>query len=63
MYPEGPVSQGQVGPQDDPIRHLAWFDAGNYQVQVQPRMRNLWVQGGAARAGLLRRRTPRARRR
>jgi glycosyltransferase involved in cell wall biosynthesis len=47
MYPEGPVSQGIVAPTDDPIQHLAWFDAGNYQVQVQPRMRNLWVQGGA----------------
>lgn len=47
MYPEGPVSQGQVAPGEDPIRHLAWFDAGNYQIQVQPRMRNLWVQGGA----------------
>jgi hypothetical protein len=47
MYPEGPVSQGAVGPEDDPISHLAWFDAGNYQTQVQPRMRNLWVQGGA----------------
>jgi hypothetical protein len=47
MYPEGPVSQGTVGPEDDPTRHLAWFDAGNYQVQVQPRMRNLWIQGGA----------------
>jgi hypothetical protein len=47
MYPEGPVSQGQVGSGEDPIRHLAWFDAGNYQTQVQPRMRNLWVQGGA----------------
>ena len=47
MYPDGPTSQGQVAPGDDPIRHLAWFDAGNYQTQVQPRMRNLWVQGGA----------------
>lgn len=47
MYPEGPVSQGAVPPEDDPIRHLGWFDAGNYQTQVQPRMRNLWVQGGA----------------
>lgn len=46
MYPEGPVSQGRVGPDDDPLAHLAWFDAGNYQVQVQPRMRNLWIQGG-----------------
>ena len=47
MYPEGPVSQGAVPPDDNPIDHLAWFDAGNYQVQVQPRMRNLWIQGGA----------------
>jgi Glycosyl transferase family 2 len=47
MYPEGPVSAGTVGPDDDPIAHLGWFDAGNYQVQVQPKMRNLWIQGGA----------------
>ncbi len=47
MYPEGPVSAGAVRPEDDPIRHLAFFDPGNYQVQVQPRMRNLWIQGGA----------------
>jgi hypothetical protein len=47
MYPEGSVSEGDVGPDDDPIAHLAWFDAGNYLVQVQPRMRNLWIQGGA----------------
>jgi Glycosyl transferase family 2 len=47
LYPDGPVSQGRVSPEDDPTRHLGWFDAGNYQTQVQPRMRNLWVQGGA----------------
>lgn len=47
MYPAGSVSEGFVGPDDDPINHLGWFDAGNYQVQIQPRMRNLWVQGGA----------------
>lgn len=47
MYPEGPVSQGQVAPGEDPLGHLSWFDAGNYLTQVQPRMRNLWVQGGA----------------
>ena len=46
MYPEGSVSDGQPGPGEDPIRHLSWFDAGNYQVQVQPRLRNLWIQGG-----------------
>jgi Glycosyl transferase family 2 len=47
MYPAGPVSDGTVGPDEDPIAQLSWFDAGNYQVQVQPRMRNLWIQGGA----------------
>lgn len=47
MYPLGPVSEGGPGPDQDPIRHLQYFDAGNYQVQVQPRMRNLWIQGGA----------------
>jgi glycosyltransferase involved in cell wall biosynthesis len=47
MYPAGPVSEGSVGPEEDPISHLGWFDAGNYLVQVQPRMRNLWIQGGA----------------
>jgi glycosyltransferase involved in cell wall biosynthesis len=47
MYPVGPVSDSTVGPDEDPIAHLSYFDAGNYQVQVQPRMRNLWIQGGA----------------
>lgn len=47
MYPEGPVSQGDLDPADDPIAHLCWFDSGNYQVQVQPKLRNLWIQGGA----------------
>jgi len=47
MYPMGPVSGSGHVPGDDPVTHLPWFDAGNYQVQVQPRMRNLWVQGGA----------------
>lgn len=47
MYPEGSVSQAGHAPGDDPIDRLGWFDSGNYQVQVQPKMRNLWVQGGA----------------
>ncbi len=46
MYPEGSVSQGEADPEDDPIAHLCWFDSGNYQVQVQPKLRNLWIQGG-----------------
>jgi hypothetical protein len=47
LYPEGPVSAGSYGPGDDPLQLLRWFDSGNYQVQVQPRMGNLWIQGGA----------------
>jgi len=47
MYPAGSVSKSGHAPGDDPISHLPWFDGGNYQVQVQPRMRNLWIQGGA----------------
>jgi len=47
MYPKGPVSQGGHDPAADPVDHLGWFDGGNYQVQVQPRMGNLWIQGGA----------------
>ena len=47
LYPEGPVSDGVYRPGDDPLQILQWFDSGNYQVQVQPRMGNLWVQGGA----------------
>ncbi len=47
LYPKGHVSQTQYAPGQDPTQVLQWFDAGNYQVQVQPRMRNLWIQGGA----------------
>ncbi len=47
MYPAGPVSQTDHQPGDNPLDHLPFFDGGNYQVQVQPRMGNLWVQGGA----------------
>jgi hypothetical protein len=47
LYPEGPVSDGAYRPGDDPLAMLKWFDGGNYQVQVQPRMGNLWIQGGA----------------
>jgi len=47
LYPEGPVSDGSHALGDDPLAILRWFDSGNYQVQVQPRLRNLWIQGGA----------------
>lgn len=46
MYPKGPLQDSDYRPGDDPITSLGWFDAGNYTAQVQPKMRNLWLQGG-----------------
>ena len=46
MYPKGPLAAQSYQPGDDPLQVLPWFDSGNYAVQVQPRMRNLWIQGG-----------------
>ena len=47
LYPKGVVSQDGYVPGDDPVDALGWFDAGNYQIKVQPKLQNLWVQGGA----------------
>jgi hypothetical protein len=47
MYPKGPLAAQHYEPGQDPIEVLPWFDSGNYVVQVQPLMRNLWIQGGA----------------
>ncbi|WP_281826272.1 glycosyltransferase family 2 protein [Jannaschia rubra] len=44
MYPRGPLGEG--GPEEDPVAALPWFDAGNYVMLRQPRLQNLWVQGG-----------------
>lgn len=46
MYPQGPLGAQTYAPGDDPFAILGWYDSGNYSVQVQPRMRNLWIQGG-----------------
>lgn len=46
LYPEGPLSAQDYRPGDDPLTVLRWFDGGNYSLQVQPRLRNLWIQGG-----------------
>lgn len=46
LYPKGPLATQHYVPGQDPLEVLPWFDAGNHVVQVQPRMRNLWIQGG-----------------
>ncbi|ARO15639.1 hypothetical protein BVG79_02299 [Ketogulonicigenium robustum] len=44
LYPRGPVGAAPAG--GDPLAHLQWFDAGNYTITIQDRMKNLWIQGG-----------------
>lgn len=51
LFPKGPI--GSQPESTNPLEHLRWFDAGNYSVQVQPRMRNLWIQGGPRSRALL----------
>lgn len=46
MYPAGPLAATEYTPGSNPFAHLRWYDSGNYTVQVQPRMGNLWIQGG-----------------
>ena len=46
LYPKGPLAAQSHAPGQDPVETLPWFDSGNYVTQVQPRMRNLWIQGG-----------------
>lgn len=46
LYPKGRLLAQNQNASDDPLASLQWFDAGNLSVQRQPRMGNLWIQGG-----------------
>ena len=46
LYPEGPVGDADYRPGQDPLDVMPWFDRGNYTIRLQPRHRNLWIQGG-----------------
>lgn len=46
LYPRGPLGQGGRQPDADPIAAIPYFDAGNYVMIRQPKLHNLWVQGG-----------------
>jgi hypothetical protein len=58
MYPKGRLSAQRYSAGDDPCGTLQWFDAGNYMIQKQNRLENLWIQGGP-RARLFFSETPR----
>lgn len=46
MYPKGPVSAQPYLRGDDPFKIAAWFDTGNYVINRNGLLRNLWIQGG-----------------
>ncbi len=46
LYPKGPVEDVRYEAGQDPLAVLGWFDAGGYWSQVQPKLSNLWLQGG-----------------
>lgn len=46
LYPKGPVAEQSYRAGQDPTDVLNWFDAYGYWVQRQPKLDNLWLQGG-----------------
>ena len=46
LYPGDRLGAQPFAPGSDPLGLLQWFDSGNYNLQVQPQLRNLWIQGG-----------------
>lgn len=46
LYPRGRLADQTYAPGSDPTALLQWFDRGNYTITRQPRMGNLWIQGG-----------------
>jgi len=46
MYPDGRLEDQSYRAGQNPIEVLKWFDAGNYSIQIQPRLTNMWIQGG-----------------
>lgn len=46
MYPKGRLDAQIYQSGQNPFDILCWFDAENYHSQMQPRLQNLWIQGG-----------------
>ena len=46
MYPRGPLSAMEYREGDNPFDLAPWFDPGNYVISMNPKYRNLWIQGG-----------------
>lgn len=46
MYPKGPLAAQPYAEGEDPFAIAQFFDAGNYVISRNPRLGNLWIQGG-----------------
>jgi hypothetical protein len=46
MYPKGRIDGQHYRPGQDPLEIASWFDPGNYTIQKNPDLGNLWIQGG-----------------
>ena len=46
MYPKGRIDAQHYQPGQDPLEIASWFDPGNYTIQKNPDLGNLWIQGG-----------------
>lgn len=46
MYPKGPINAQPYRAGQDPMEIACWFDSGNYSIKRNPRLGNLWIQGG-----------------
>ena len=46
MYPKGRIDAQPYREGQDPFEIACWFDSGNYTIKRNPRMGNLWIQGG-----------------
>lgn len=46
LYPKGRLADQSYCAGDDPTHALGWFDEAPYWVQKQPKLENIWLQGG-----------------
>jgi len=46
MYPKGKIADAVYKEGNDPIDIAPYFDAGNYAYSLNPKYKNLWIQGG-----------------
>ncbi|HEY0213074.1 MAG TPA: glycosyltransferase family 2 protein [Paenirhodobacter sp.] len=46
LYPKGPIDAVPYVAGQNPLEITNWFDSGNYMITRDPKLHNLWVQGG-----------------